>query len=223
MSHRIMYNVINVRNACSHFCFAKYRSPGISESACDNGCGCSPADIDHHVLKIEPTSLGHLPREIARFQNRKTWVFVLDFFEDVNVDVFEALPYQNTTPLTVEGCVHFFYKDYLDKIDELYKKGIREVWLGVESANADLRDSYNKPSFTNEQLKEICRKLRAGGIGYSWYLVHGPEDTPKTYEQTNELTRELMPDLVWYSQLNYAGTDCRYSADHVKGEKQTTW
>jgi radical SAM superfamily enzyme YgiQ (UPF0313 family) len=185
---------------------------------CSNGCGCAPADIDHHVLKIEPTKLENIKQEIERFKNKKTWLFVLDFFDDSNIDIFNALPNQNETPLTIEGCVALFYKNYINKIEELYKKGIREIWFGVESANEKLRDSYSKPKFTNEQLREICQKLRAGSINYSWYLVHGPEDTTKTFEETNELTRELSPSLVWYSQLNYAGADCRYSAPHIKGK-----
>jgi hypothetical protein len=217
MSHRILYNVINIRNECGHYCFEKYRNPNISESACDNGCGCAPADIDHHVLKLESVKLNNLKNEISRFKNTKTWLFVLDFFEDCNTDIFEVLQYQNETPLTIEGCVAFFYKNYIDKIEELYKKGIREVWFGVESANEKLRDSYNKPKFSNDQLKEICQKLKAVGINYSWYLVHGPEDSSKTYEETNILTRELMPQLVWYSQLSLSGNDCRYSAPHIKG------
>lgn len=173
-------------------------------SACSNGCGyCGSGSDKHFIEDWDEMLLDEMARRILAAKGRKTWLFVLDFFDSMNLDIFEALPLQNFTPLTVEGCVQTFVKNYLNqnRILDLANKGVKDIWFGVESASPALRDEYQKPSFTNMELADSMRALNNYGIAVHWYLVHGPRDTQRTVLDTNELMRALEPSGVWYSKL----------------------
>lgn len=222
MSHRSKYHNILVRNVCYNHCFEKYRSDQLSESRCDAGCalintssftvsnmgcdrgGCGhqdPIDPDHDVFKQDPVKLEDLPQVLRELKGKDVFLFCLDFFDERNLDIFEALPYQKETKLAVDSCVASLWKNW-DKVkNELVAKNICEVWLGVESANVGLRTSYKKPYFNNSQLKLLCDRLRELGIKYNFYMVTGPEDTKETLRENNELIRECQPEIAWYSLL----------------------
>ena len=205
MSHRTEYETLLIRDACSHDCFKNYRHNSGDEvltSACGSTCGCGGTyRRDHAVLLQKPTQVNYLSDKLKDYTGKKTWLFVLDFFDDMNFDIFEALAEQKETPLTVEGCVATFYKNYMDKIHEMQSKGIVEVWFGVESGSQKLRESYTKPFFTNDQLIKISDELHRHKIRMKWYLTHGPEDTRDTTRETNELVRRCNPTLTWFSLL----------------------
>lgn len=195
--HRTNYNVLKVRNECRWNCFENYKQKNQSLSACDGGCGyISPAC---HSFLLDENSKD-INIDIARISDKKVWLYVLDFFDEMNSDIFESIK-ENNNYLTVEGCVASFYKNYLDKIQELKNKGIKEVWFGVESGNENLRNSYNKPYFNNEQLHQITHMLKDNGIKVCWYLVQGPEDTVDSVLDTNKLIDFCKPDTVWFSLL----------------------
>jgi hypothetical protein len=204
MSHRTYHKTLHVRNECKNKCFINYQAKHTSPSACACGCGGTYAK-DHEILRSSPIPLIDLNTTILK-QKQKCWLFVLDFFDERNTDIFKTLKYQNKIELTIEGCVRTFYKNYVAKnlVHELRKKGITEIWLGVESGSEVLRNSYTKPHFTNEQLRECCFHLKKEGIKICWYMVHSEEDTRDTIIETNNLVRECNPDLVWYSLLLHA-------------------
>lgn len=217
MSHRSKYHNILVRNVCRHNCFSKYHSDGSAiGSGCDKGgcalvtglgcdrggCGHSdPLETDHDVLKQTPVKLEDLPQVLSELKGKNVWLFCLDFFDERNFDIWSALPDQDETLITVEGCVRSFWRNYESHIFLLTQKNIKEVWFGVESANRELRKSYNKPDFENFQLEIICRKLKAAGIKYNFYMVTGPEDNRETVRENNELIRKCGPEIAWYSLL----------------------
>lgn len=198
MSHRSEYNVLMVRNECRHKCFQNYRSPNPSDSRCDGGCGYCRSG---YLFSQDPVPLKDLSDVIVEQKGKPTWLFVLDFFDSINYDIFAAMSNQRKTPLTLEGCVRTFYHNYLAKIPELVAKGVTEIWLGVESSSEKLRNSYKKPPFTNEQLAEIMAKLQTAGIDVCWYMTTGPEDTWTTMHNNNVLIDELKPKKAWYSLL----------------------
>lgn len=82
----------------------------------------------------------------------------------------------------------------------LKKAGIQEVWLGVESGSSELRDKYNKPPFTNRQLKTVTAELKQAGIACCWYLVIGTEDTEQTIRQTVDLVKKAKPNRIFLFQ-----------------------
>jgi len=197
MSHRSEYNVLMVRNECSHKCFQAYRSPNPSDSRCEGGCGYCRSGM---LFSQEPVGLDVINKVIAQ-QTDPTWLFVLDFFDDMNIDIYKSLSHQDKVPLTLEGCVRTFYKNYMDEIPQLASIGVKEIWFGVESASEHLRNSYTKPHFTNNQLSEIMSKLKSSGIEVCWYMTFGPEDTWQTVHDNNCLIEELKPKKAWYSCL----------------------
>ncbi len=219
MSHRTAYKVLNVRNVCYNKCFTGYEGNTNSPSACDGGCGCGPrfndacafddcqSDVcDFHTSSLkEPVPLSDLPNVIGMHSN-KTWLYVLDFFDHRNLDIFRALPEQQETPLAIEGCVRTCYDNYLKvyRIHALKRKGVAEIWFGVESGNSELRDSYGKLPFTNDELLEVMEELRKNDIRVSWYLVYGEQDTRETLLDTNRLVRDGEPSLTWMSLLEKA-------------------
>lgn len=220
MSHRTNSEVLNVRNVCRHRCFKAYRSDNPSLSMCENGCGYCGSFYSHDVLKNHPVPLEQLNNRIAEHKGKRTWLYVLDFFDDIHFDIFGALKTQSDTPLVIEGCVATFYKNYLDKMKELKEKGISEIWFGIESASENLRNSYDKPHFTNDQLKEIMTKLSEYGINVWWYLAFGPEDCGDTIRETNELVRVCEPTGTWFSVLvphKKDGSGC-HLINHHNGE-----
>jgi len=224
MSHRTNSEVLNVRNVCRHRCFEAYRSDNPSISGCDGGCGYCGSNYSHDVLINHPVPINKLNKAIADHKGKRTWLYVLDFFDDIHFDIFEALEYQDQTPLIIEGCVASFYKNYMDKVDELKCMGISEIWFGVESASERLRKSYQKPAFTNTQLMEIMSLLKVYDIQTWWYLVYGPEDTGDTIRETNEMVRKCNPDGTWFSMLvphkNTEGVGCHLT-NHHHAEKVT--
>jgi hypothetical protein len=186
-----------VRNECSHKCFQAYRSPNPSDSRCEGGCGYCRSGM---LFSQEPVGLDVINDVIAQ-QTEATWLFVLDFFESRNLDIFEAMGKQYKVPLTVEGCVRTFHQNYLDKVWDLKEKGVKEIWFGVESSSEELRNSYTKPHFTNEQLAEIMKRLKQADIDVCWYMTFGPEDTWQTVHDNNCFIDELKPKKAWYSCL----------------------
>ncbi len=82
----------------------------------------------------------------------------------------------------------------------LKKAGIQEVWLGVESGSSELRNKYNKPPFTNQQLETVIAGLKRAGIACCWYLVVSAEDTEQTIKQTVDLVKEAKPDRIFLFQ-----------------------
>jgi radical SAM superfamily enzyme YgiQ (UPF0313 family) len=86
-------------------------------------------------------------------------------------------------------------------LELLQEAGVREVWFGVESADEGLREKYNKPPFTNQQLKKITRELQKAGIFCCWYLVVGFEDTAETIQATVNLVKEVKPSRIFITDL----------------------
>ena len=145
--------------------------------------------------------------DVISDNNDRTWLYVLDFFDHRNLDIFTALPIQDETPLAVEGCVRTFYDNYYSKnyrIHAMKRKGINEVWFGVESGNRELRDDYGKLSFTNDELLEVMDELHKNDIKVAWYLVYGENDTRETILETNKLVQGGQPALTWMSLLKKA-------------------
>ncbi len=219
MGHRTAYRVLNVRNVCHNKCFQGYEGNNNSPSACDGGCGCGPrfnegcafddcqsdvCDFHRSTFK-DPVPLPNLPAEIGK-STLRTWLYVLDFFDHRNLDIFKALPDQDKTPLAVEGCVRTFYDNYFAnyRIHALKRKGVDEIWFGVESGDRSLRDGYGKLKFTNDELLEVMNELRENGIKVAWYLVYGDNDTRETLLETNKLVQRGKPDLTWMSLLKKA-------------------
>jgi radical SAM superfamily enzyme YgiQ (UPF0313 family) len=83
--------------------------------------------------------------------------------------------------------------DWDGTMKDLYQKGIREIWLGVESGDPELRHRYGKLPFENEEVVQITETGRKVGINVCWFLVDGPDDTGATRLKTYDLMRKADP------------------------------
>lgn len=112
-------------------------------------------------------------------------------------------------------------RDLINFVDEgvavtpklIWESGIQEIWLGLESANLDLRNKYNKPHFKNEDLLKMLKQLQKVGIRYCFYLVVSLEDTDETINETMAFIKEAKPYKIRPSDL------FRY----VDGEQYADW
>jgi radical SAM superfamily enzyme YgiQ (UPF0313 family) len=84
-----------------------------------------------------------------------------------------------------------FLKEGVVTPEIIRESGIREIWLGLESANRDLRNKYWKPPFQNDDLLEMLKQLRGAGINYCFYLVVSLEDTDETINETIAFIKKL--------------------------------
>ncbi|HLM84163.1 MAG TPA: hypothetical protein VK254_03065, partial [Candidatus Bathyarchaeia archaeon] len=94
----------------------------------------------------------------------------------------EIKPYLRieTTVCSLAGAPVSFY-------EFLREAGVQEVWMGVESGSLELRNKYEKPYFTNNQLVEITGAQGRAGIRCGWYLVVGFEDSDESIQETIDL------------------------------------
>ncbi len=122
-------------------------------------------------------------------------------FTDQHIQVLEEIVKAGMSPyLRIETTVHSLLKISNDTLDLLNQSGVREIWMGVESARRKLRDLYYKPPFENSDLVRITRNLRRRGILCGWYLVVGYRDTDKSIRMTENLIREAEPDRIFLIQ-----------------------
>ena len=103
--------------------------------------------------------------------------------------------------LRIETTVRSLLDTPADFYEFLFRSGIREVWMGVESASLKLRNKYEKPYFENSRLVEITNALRRAGIFCGWYLVVGFEDSDESIQETINLIHEANPDRIFLLQL----------------------
>lgn len=102
----------------------------------------------------------------------------------------------------------YFMNDEEDRMSPklIRKAGIREIWLGMESANPKLRGKYAKPSFNNNDLEEAMTELRKVGIRCCFYLVISSDDTDETIQETVDFVRQTKPAQICpFDMFRYIG------------------
>jgi hypothetical protein len=193
------YITIYLDNFCQYQCFQNY-----------GGC---PSSFNREVINSRSVITAI---EEALEQNPKARIF-LDAPNFLDVPGRRALPGEedNQHIQILKEIIEKGIKSYLriettvcsllnaQKIfyDFLRQAGVREVWMGVESASIKLRNKYGKPYFENRQLVEITGALGRAGIRCGWYLVVGFEDSDKSIQATIDLIYEARPHRIFLLQL----------------------
>jgi radical SAM superfamily enzyme YgiQ (UPF0313 family) len=96
----------------------------------------------------------------------------------------------------------------VDSADEgLYRKlrqaGVKMIMYGIESANQDVLDFYNK-QVTVQQAREAVRLCNQVGIlSYGWFILGAPMETREHFENNLRLANETHLDLAYYNVLGY--------------------
>jgi len=102
--------------------------------------------------------------------------------------------------------IFFFDEEDILSFEFVRNAGIQEIWLGVESANQELRHKYSKPYFENEALKKTILKAQKAGIQCCFYLIVSSEDTDKTIQETVDFVHEVKPaQICMFEAFHYTG------------------
>jgi len=179
---------------------------------CENGCfrdhgGCE-ASSQFKAVKTEahcelkpdddltfPKTMAEINKAIdeATSKGKTIFLYTPDMFSETYLEgILAKLPERNgSTYIAINASV----RNLVDRVDwaEVYKKGIREIWMGVESASLDLRNKYHKIPFTNEEVLKVTKEGEETGINICWFLVDGAEDTTETRLQTYQMIKEADP------------------------------
>ncbi len=194
------YEIIFIDRFCQQQCFKSYG-------------GCSSFSYERQVIDINKI-ISRIQSILKRKPKAKIFLDAPNF---IDVDYRRQIPEETENQhikllraiiksgikahLRIETTVYSLIDKKSDFYQLLKDAGIKEVWLGVESGNRKLRDKYNKPSFTNKQLKQITQNLHKEEIFCCWYLIVGFEDTDKTAIETADLIKKVEPDRIFLSQL----------------------
>ena len=187
---------------------------------CENGCfrdhgGCE-ASAEFEAVKTKPTcewkpwdlrKMTVPMHEVnaavdeATARGGSIFLYVPDMFSDTYFEqCFARLPQRNgNTYIATNASVGTLHERANWK--DVHAKGIRELWLGVESACPEIRKRYFKPAFTNAQVVEVTEAGEKAGVHVCWYLVDGCEDDERTRALTFALVKQGSPFRVHIGQL----------------------
>ena len=192
---------------------------------CENGCfrdhgGCE-ASSQFKAVKSEAhcelkphnddplvASMAEINQAVdnATAEGKSIFLYTPDMFSKTYFDnVFCKLPDRdNSTYIAVNAGV----PSLVEKADwpAIRAKGIREIWIGVESACWELREKYYKAEFGNDDVLKVTKAGHDVGINICWFLVDGPEDTEKSRVDTYQLIKEADPFRVHIGTLERYGT-----------------
>ena len=200
--------------------FMKNRETIYAGGKCENNCfshygGCNASD-DVAVKQIETCeyksenhdimllSISEINQRIEEFtkQGKSIFLYTPDMFSKFYFGrLFKKLPDRNgNTFIAVNAGVRTF-KQRKFPFEEMRSKGIFEIWIGVESADLNIRNKYGKPMFSNADVIKLTKEAKKYEINVCWYLVDGKEDTAESRLLTYNLIRECNPFRVNVEQL----------------------
>lgn len=192
-------------------------------SWCDNECfgrfgGCEGSITGKTKITKPTTNCEYRPSEPERKPVNMEWVlasiadaarsgrelflYTPDMFQPFYLDgCLRKLPERNDgVYLAINACVRSFVDSSIT-FEWLRARGIREVWVGVESADPALRDEYDKPAFSNAEVIGMTVAGREAGVNVCWFLVDGERDNDQTRLATYALIREAEPYRVQVGTL----------------------
>lgn len=110
------------------------------------------------------------------------------------------------------------------KLDTLKKAGINWLGLGIESANASVRDGANKQMRKND-IKEVVRRIQDSGIRVGANYIFGlPDDTLETMQETLDMAMELNTEWAnFYCAMAYPGSKLYETAVREGYELPEVW
>jgi len=193
---------------------------GYCPNACFQNHGGCEASAEFEAVKtdvhceIKPDSQNILTKtteEIEVFingavkQEKTIFLYTPDAFSEFYFDkFFMALSERNGSTYIV---INAGVRTLVDRLNnglswqDIHNRGIREIWIGVESASPYLRHEYHKPFFTNKEVLDVTQKGQEAGINMCWFLVDGSEDTSRTKARTFELIKRADPYRIHIGEL----------------------
>ena len=106
-------------------------------------------------------------------------------------------------------CIETHLKNIDNEMAEMLKKiGVKLIYVGIESADEDVRKNANRTSDTNENQIEKVKYLEKKGIKVkSMYIIGMPADTEETFKKTVSYAKKIKSSYAQFSVFTpYPGT-----------------
>lgn len=195
-------NLFFVGGHCENSCF---RSHGGCEASSEFEAVKTEVHCEiRYQDKMKMVSMEKISEAVksATEKGKSIFLYTPDMFSDTYFSqCFQKLPRSNgDTYIAINAGVRTFFDRKVDWADIL-SKGIREIWIGVESASPILRNRYFKQKFTNDEVLKITADGMKAGVNICWYLVDGVEDKDETRLKTYQLIKKGSPFRAHIGQL----------------------
>jgi len=198
------YRTIFVDRYCTHDCFSGYG-------------GCGSHNDEPPIINVKKL-IDAVAKALHSNIDTKIFLYTPNFFDPCSgidhLTILQEIAEKNLQPyLRIEATVNSLIRKSPDFYKSLYNYGVREIWMGVESASDELRNKYGKPTFSNYDLEMITGLMQRQGIICCWYLVVGIDDTDDSIEMTVDLVKKLAPDQIYLHP----------TIPYVDGENNVNW
>jgi len=92
-----------------------------------------------------------------------------------------------------------------DLLETMYSSGMKWVSYGIESGNAEIRKSYNKGGFSNEDIRNVVKTTHDVGMSIVGNFIFGLyDDNLDTLQQTLDFAQELNCEFSnFFCYVNY--------------------
>lgn len=109
-------------------------------------------------------------------------------------------------------------------LEKLKKAGVNWLAIGIEAANARVRDDVQK-GFDQEDIVKTIEKIKAAGINIIGNYIFGlPEDNLASMQETLDMAMELNCEFAnFYSTMAYPGSQLYNLATKEGWELPKTW
>ena len=169
----------------------------ISSRGCIYNCAfCGGARSVNRFSSPRFRSKQSLEKEIQRILELDFEVRSIRVLDDLflRTEMFEEaiLLFESFDSLMWRGMAHIIpILKNNDKIDDLYKSGCKELFIGIESGSEVIRRKINKIGSV-EQVFDAVKMILNAGINVKGYFMMGfPEETEEDLNQTLGLAKEL--------------------------------
>lgn len=88
--------------------------------------------------------------------------------------------------------------------EKLYKAGVILIMFGIENANQDVLDFYNKGTKIEQIKKAIELANKVGIFTWGWMIIGSPIETKKHFEVNKKFIKKAPLDIVFINVLAYA-------------------
>ena len=106
-------------------------------------------------------------------------------------------------------CIETHLKNIDEELAKLLKKsGVKLIYVGIESANEDVRQDAKRTSDTNENQIEKVKYLESLGIKVkAMYIIGMPSDTKEKFKKTVNFAKKVKSSYAQFSVFTpYPGT-----------------
>lgn len=177
--------------------------------------GCAdrgPRFDDCEIWDVQKV-LAEITKNLEKNPNARFFLETPNFFDPYKMTGEERYQFQElmdkkikaylTIQTTPRDLIYLLAQQYEIpfSLEDIMSSGIREIWMGLESANEELRNKYSKPSFQNKHLLKVVKHVQQTNIRCCFYITVSSDDTDDTIQETVNFLKEMRPDKFFQIDL----------------------